>query len=704
MSEERLDGLLSLADVTEAQPLGDPDEEGLTELRELGKALTNGLFQSLRILSMHSSENEAVNEPLRRLQDALAKLFNHSSTVHFIAVEGQIYLNDLRIKMDASAYSNVVYLMGQLDKHGIGGITFGHPPSSATLKRLVQLLLEVKPPRRGSDIDLLDNIREALGQTDIQGISLDRPYYFKSGDTTAFTEDSEEAQQEVAALSYAKGVLAVKDYFRAVQAAESANPLRIRKIVHDLVDVAEDEPENFLKLHTIHGVEDVYYNHCVNVATLAVTIGKQLGLTRVQLADLGAAAMFHDLGYSALERQEAREGREFSAQDRMRLHPVAGFRALLKQAEYGPGLLRRLLVTLEHHMTWQRPGGYPALGKKRLSVFTRIVQVADHYDALVTPSGSDPGLLPVKALERIVRGSGVQFDPVIVKALVQVLGRYPYGSLVKLRTGEIGVVTCGGRDQARFSTPTVMIARSGDGSEVTPFAVDLAERGVLDRRIVAVLDPHDEHLTPHAVLFDQLDIPDAGEDSVRDEEEAVAALESWNDSVWRGEDAEAVITGSMRALEIEREARRDPHSPLRVQALDPTAVARALSIAAQKDSGGGYDLFGGAFGEDGDDLFSAALDQSGDDDSSRAFEVDDEDASAAFEIEDEDASEAFAFDHVDAEVPERAPEPDDVLAWLDAEIQASQPSMPAVQPAHLTPSLLSAEQPAVAPPPVAARP
>ena len=324
MSEERLDGLLSLADVTGDQPLGDPDEEGLAELRELGKALANGLYQSLRILAIHSSENEAVNEPLRRLSTALRSLFTHSSAVHFITVEGQIYLNDLRIKMDASAYSNMVYLLTQLDKHGIGGITFSGAPSESDLKRLVQLLLQTKPPARDSDVAPLDNLRAALLESGLQGFTFDRPYYFKAGDSAALTQDGAEARQEVAALSYAKGVLAVKDYFRAVEAAEAANPLRIRKIVHDLVDVAEDEPENFLKLHTIQGVEEAYYNHCVNVTTLAVAIGKQLQLTRVQLADLGAAAMFHDLGYSALERQEAEEDREFSPADRMRLHPVAG--------------------------------------------------------------------------------------------------------------------------------------------------------------------------------------------------------------------------------------------------------------------------------------------------------------------------------------------------------------------------------------------
>ena len=543
MSERTLDGLLTLNDVAGDAPIGDPDEEGLAELRELGRNLTNYLFQSLRILSIHDRENAAVDEPLNRLSATLGRLFQQTQTVHFITVEGQVYLNDLRIKMEASAYGNVTYLLGQLGRHGIGGITFISALPTRDLKNLILLLLETKPPK-DEDTDPLEHIRVALDQADIPDVEFDQPYYFKSGEDNYAAGTVEEGAQEQAALSYAKGVLAVKDYFRAVEAAEAANPLRIRKIVHDLVDVAEDEPDDFLKLHVIHGIEDPYYNHCVNVATLAVALGRVLGLTRVELADLGAAAMFHDLGYSAIERQETEEQREFSSQDRMRLHPVAGFKSLLRQGEYGPGLLRRLLVTLEHHMHYSRPGGYPNLGQKSLSVFARIVQVADHYDALVTPHGDEPGLLPVKALERIVSASGSAFDPVVVKAMVQVVGRYPYGSLVRLSTGEVGVVTSGGREGDAFLRPIVMIVRAGDGSEVKPHAVDLAVPGILRRRVEQALDPHDSDLTPHAVLFDRLD--DGSEDAElpdADSTENHPDPEAWNKAVWNEEDAETILAG-----------------------------------------------------------------------------------------------------------------------------------------------------------------
>ncbi|MEE2828578.1 MAG: HD domain-containing protein [Myxococcota bacterium] len=530
-------GYLSLEGVGKDVLTERPEDSELGLLRELGKDLVNYIFMALRTLAIHDEENEAVEVPLQRLGEILERLSTAVHRTHFITVEGQIYLNDLRIKMEASAYTNVLYLVKIMDKHGIGGITFNRPVTGEPLKRLLLVLLNTKPP---ADMDeALNHARAALAQAEVPGVDFDRPYFFKAAEahSMAMASGDEAAEQESAALAYAKGILAVKDYFRAVQAAEAANPLRIRKIVQDLVDVAEEDPDDFLKLHIIHGVEDAYYNHCVNVASLSVAIGLQLQLSRLELADLGASAMFHDVGYSSLERIADEEDREFSEEERRRLHPVMGFKTLLRQGEYGPGLLRRLLVILEHHMHFRRPGGFPNLGKKRLSVYTRIIQVADHYDALVSPNpAGEPGILPIKALERIIAASGKIFDPLIVKTLVNVVGRYPYGSLVALSSKEVGVVTCGGRDQDSFLTPRVMVVRNADGTECAPREVDLRLDRSLRRRVRAVLDPFHEDLTPHAVLFDQLG--DRGEE---ESQEAAVDADAWTQAIWSGKSVEELL-------------------------------------------------------------------------------------------------------------------------------------------------------------------
>lgn len=558
-------GLLSFSDADE-EPVVEPIDSELMQLRQLGRDLVNYTFMSLRTMAMHSTTNEAVRLPVERLGATIEELSKLVNTVHLIAVEGQVYLNDLRIRMESAAFENVRYLVEIFDRHGIGGISFERPPADNELRELLLLLLQYKPSAEVLEEQggALAGIRQALEQSGVGGVKFDQQYYYKAGATDLGEDDGdgvEASEQEGAALAYAKGVLAVKDYFRAVEAAEAANPLRIRKIVQDLVDVADVDSGDFLRLHTIHGVEDNYYNHCVNVASLAVALGRYLGLSRVELAELGAAAMFHDVGYAVVEKDSLARGEELSAEDRRRLHAISGFKALLRQTEYGPALMRRLLVNLEHHMHYSRPGGYPNLGNKSLSVYTRILQVADHYDALVTPVEDIPGLLPVQALDRIVAASGEQFDPVVVKALVHVVGRYPYGSLVELNTGEVGVVTSGGRTPEAFNHPLVMIVRNADGSVCDPREVDLFEAGVLKRRITEVLDPYTRGITPHAVLFSDLketqDRREAAEtkelgavdddvgveidDGVSEEE---ARLAAWNEAVSRGDDPVAATTGT----------------------------------------------------------------------------------------------------------------------------------------------------------------
>ena len=531
-------GYLSLDGVGKEVLKERPEDSELGILRELGRDLVNYFFMSLRTLAIHSEENDAVELPLEKLVSILEALTKAVHRTHFITVEGQIYLNDLRIKMEAAAYGNVQYLVGILDRHEIGGITFSRALSREELKKLLLLLLNTRVPR-GPDVDALSHIRERLSEAEIPGVDLDRPYFFKAAEahTMSMASGDAAAEQETAAVAYAKGILAVKDYFRAVEAAETANPLRIRKIVHDLVDVAEEDPEDFLKLHTIHGVEDTYYNHCVNVSVLSVSIGLRLQLSRLELADLGAAAMFHDLGYSGLKHRAEEEQEEFGENETRKWHPIEGFRTLLGQGEYGPGLLRRMLVMLEHHMHYQRPGGFPNLGKKRLSVYTRIIQVADHYDALVCPSADgEPGLLPLKALERIIAVSGRVFDPLVVKTLVNVVGRYPYGSLVVLSSDEVGVVTCGGRNEDSFLTPRVMVVRNADGSECEPREVDLAKDRAMKRRVRSVLDPYQEALTPHTYLFDKL-----GTERVFEEQEAGMDADAWTRAIWSGQSTEEIL-------------------------------------------------------------------------------------------------------------------------------------------------------------------
>jgi hypothetical protein len=149
-----------------------------------------------------------------------------------------------------------------------------------------------------------------------------------------------------------------------------------------------------------------------------------------------------------------------------------------------------LFVTAQHHAQYngngypQRPGGW------KLRLFSRIVTVADYYDAMTAyRTYQKEPITADQALQYILSNAGNIFDPFIPKMLVQAMGLYPVGTIVELDGREIGVVTRQNGDQRLLHRPVVEVMRSSPGG-VEREIIDLAERdpaGRYPRRIMRAL-------------------------------------------------------------------------------------------------------------------------------------------------------------------------------------------------------------------------
>jgi HD-GYP domain-containing protein (c-di-GMP phosphodiesterase class II) len=95
---------------------------------------------------------------------------------------------------------------------------------------------------------------------------------------------------------------------------------------------------------------------------------------------------------------------------------------------------------LDHHERYDG-AGYPN-GKtgNHISVFGRIISIADVYDALISNRPYRKGLLPSEAMEYIMGGSGTLFDPVFVTVFSRKVAAYPTGMCVKLSDGRKALV------------------------------------------------------------------------------------------------------------------------------------------------------------------------------------------------------------------------------------------------------------------------
>lgn len=254
-------------------------------------------------------------------------------------------------------------------------------------------------------------------------------------------------------------------------------------------------------LQQIQRFDDNLFAHVVDVCVLSLVVGRDQGLDRRQLEELGMGALLHDVGHLRLPRNLLRRVGAHSAQESKlwEQHPQLGV-ALLSQTGELPEMVRRIVT--EHHERLDGSGFPQGLKGGQLSVVGQIVGLVDAYDRLVSGRGGRPPVPPSLAVREVFEFSLTgRFDRVLVERLVQSLGVYPVGSLVKLNTGERGVVIALHAEQRL--KPVLRMVSDPQGREYPdPPVVDMAveDPSSPERVIIQALDSNLEQVRVESFL------------------------------------------------------------------------------------------------------------------------------------------------------------------------------------------------------------
>ena len=281
----------------------------------------------------------------------------------------------------------------------------------------------------------------------------------------------------------------------------------LKRVLHLMIDLMEEDDTPLVGFTNIKSLGRYTLTHAVNVAILALVTGRAAGLGRCDLAALGLAALLHDVGRLGVPVAVPERDGPLSAAEwrRMQAHTVIGTARLL-----GAGWLESApdaaLVCLEHHMR-QEVAGYPqTLAGCEPALASRIVQIADAYDALTSRRVyRRQAVSPDRVMAFMLRASGSWFDPLFLKVFVHALGVYPPGTTVQLDTGEVGVVVKANRDPQLLHRPQVRLMLDAAGHVFGEEQIaDLAElhpgaRGFA-RSVVRGVDPEPLDIVP-ATLF-----------------------------------------------------------------------------------------------------------------------------------------------------------------------------------------------------------
>lgn len=455
-------------------------------IREHGRDFLIAFYSALRSLKLYPVENDQVQRALDSIFDTARSLYEVEGALELRVSHEFLYVNSVRLRLNLNNYATVSHVLTTLRQCGIGMVDVEEGVQRREWQIFLSQLLAYAPSDGVPD---LSGLWQRMAQGGITHILLKPPPEHDE----AFG-DSEEAK-DVAKRAYERSVAVTKELIGGVRMGRTASAKKIKRAVQSIVDQVLRNELSLVGLTVVRGYDEQIFTHSVNVCIFSVSIGKRIGLTKLQLYDLGMAGLLHDFGKSRipLEILNSEVPLTEEQEEVVRTHPWQGVLALFGLRGHGEIPYRAMVASYEHHMKTDLSGFPKTIEPRQLSMFSKIVAVANGYDA--PPARSFAKGVPIRpdeVLREMRENKDLGYDPILVKALINLLGVYPVGTCVILDTYEIAVVHGANPDLAQLHRPIVRIVVTAEGGRTDGSAlVDLAsvdETGNYRRSIIKVTE------------------------------------------------------------------------------------------------------------------------------------------------------------------------------------------------------------------------
>ncbi len=471
---------------TPAAAVADGPEIPDAALRIRGRSFLVAFYKALKSIKLYPHENAQVRQSLDELTSTTSDIVTLDGGLEVRISSELFYVNDVRLRLDVENFASFGQVMTVCALAGIGVLRVDVPPREPEWKAFVTELL-----RFGSQADgehRVDDFQRLILNLGVRNVMVGPP---SEGD--AVLED-DATRKEAAKRTYQQSVAVTKELFESARMGRTPRLRHITHAVQAIVDQVLNNEVTLMGLSTLRGYDDHTYTNTVNVCIFSVAIGRRLGLAKSRLFDLGIAALLHDVGKSRVDVDIIAKPGELTAEEsrRMEAHTWQGALSAFGLRQFGEIPFRSMITAYEHHMKVDL-SGYPKSRRPReLSVFSKIVAVADAYNSATTARTPGDAQAPDVVLRELWQDQGGH-DPVLVKSLINLLGIYPVGTCVILDTLEVGLVHAANPDATQIDRPIVRILGDGSGSWLAdPPLVDLAEVGAdgsFSRSIIKVTDP-----------------------------------------------------------------------------------------------------------------------------------------------------------------------------------------------------------------------
>ncbi len=463
-------------------------------VRQGGREFLLHYYAALRSLKLYPVENEQVQRNLDELERSAVALLQLEDELE-VRIAGEfIFVNSTRLRLGLDNFASFSHILTTLRQCGVGILRVDTGVDRREWQVLLSLLLSFSA--RDWTPNKLSELQQKLLQGGVTKLIVEPPLEDEE------IEDEEKAK-EVAKRTYEQTVAVTKEVVNSVRMGRSASVKKVKRAVQGIVDQVLANEVSMVGLTTIRDYDEYTFVHSVNVTIFSVSIGKRLGLTKLQLYDLGLAALFHDVGKSRVPLEVLNKKGSLSEDEWriMQSHPWLGVLVLFGLRGYGDIPYRSMIAAYEHHMKIDLTGYPKSIREREMSVFSKIIAVADGFDAATSRRVyTTTPLQPADVLKEMWENPRRGQDPVLVKAFINLTGVYPVGTCVILDTYEIAVVHAANADPTLINRPVVRVVMTAEGTPLSPGElVDLSMTGPdgnFARSIIKVTDPDKYGITP----------------------------------------------------------------------------------------------------------------------------------------------------------------------------------------------------------------
>jgi HD-GYP domain len=446
------------------------------QLAMLGIQLVTQLNVLIKTSRIHGRTNAALDKPVDSML-TLIKTLAADRPALLRLQNDFLFLGDSHLKMSSQQMQVFSSIIEVLNKWKVGGLSFSSTVESKDLREFAYVVVSLDPEKH-----TLADLQHGLEAAGVKGIELEEPRVLTiqhvnegqtAGGTTESTGDSSAGPQHLAQKGkaaarggYAKAASAVGDLIQNVRAGGTVSFKQAKRAIQNIVELMMHDESTLLGLTTLRCHDQYTHNHSVNVALLAMALGNRAAYPKVELADLGLAALFHDVGKCAIALDVLNKPGEFTPEEWtiMRSHPTEGVFTLVRSRGINNVPARMAAASFEHHMNYDY-SGYPKLRIPWTQmVASRIITIVDCYDAMTSSRvyRREP-MSPANVLKFMFNKSGQSFDPVLLKLFVNCVGIVPIGSLVRLDSGPLAVVMRPAADKENAERPLVKVITDEDG-------------------------------------------------------------------------------------------------------------------------------------------------------------------------------------------------------------------------------------------------